>query len=68
MLGAALGIYGNLKAEAIYPVYFVDDAKKPLSGANDHQLRFASGLLPPVNAFWSLTLYELPSSLPVPKY
>ena len=34
MSGAALGIYGNSKAEAIYPVYFVDSAKKPLSGAN----------------------------------
>ena len=58
-----LGIYGNSKDEAIYPVYFVDSAKKPLSGANRYELRFAPGDLPPVNAFWSLTLYELPSSL-----
>jgi hypothetical protein len=63
MSGAVLGIYGNSKAEAIYPAYFVDDAKRPLSGANDYQLRFAPDQLPPVNAFWSLTLYELPSSL-----
>jgi hypothetical protein len=61
--GAVLGIYGNSKDEAIYPVYFVDSAKKPLSGANRYELRFAPGDLPPVNAFWSLTLYELPSSL-----
>jgi hypothetical protein len=61
--GAVLGIYGNSKDEAIYPVYFVDSAKKPLSGANAYELRFAPGDLPPVNAFWSLTLYELPSSL-----
>ena len=61
--GAVLGIYGNSKDEAIYPLYFVDSAKKPLSGANRYELRFAPGDLPPVNAFWSLTLYELPSSL-----
>ena len=63
MAGAAIGIYGNSKDEAIYPVYFADSDKKPLSGANRYELRFAPGDLPPVNAFWSLTLYELPSSL-----
>jgi hypothetical protein len=34
-----------------------------LDGANSYTLRFAKDQLPPVNAFWSLTLYELPSSL-----
>jgi hypothetical protein len=63
MSAAILGIYGNSKDEAIYPVYFVDDGKKPLSGTNRYKLRFATNQLPPVNAFWSLTLYELPSSL-----
>ena len=37
MSGAVLGIYGNSKAEAIYPVYFVDEAKRPLSGANEYE-------------------------------
>ena len=63
MSGAILGIYGNSKAEALYPVYFVDEKKQPLSGANRYTLRFAPGQLPPVNAFWSLTMYELPASL-----
>lgn len=63
MSGAVLGIYGNSEDEAIYPVYFVDDGKRPLSGKETYRLRFAPGELPPVNAFWSLTLYELPSSL-----
>jgi hypothetical protein len=61
--GAVLGIYGNSKDEAIYPVYFVDNERKPLSGASRYSLKFEPGQLPPVNAFWSLTLYELPSSL-----
>jgi len=60
---AALGIYGNSKDEALYPIYFVDAAQQPLSGANRYALRFAPGQLPPVNAFWSLTMYELPASL-----
>jgi hypothetical protein len=63
MSGAVLGIYGNSKDEAIYPAYFIDEHKKPLSGATRYRIRFAPGELPPVNAFWSLTLYELPSSL-----
>ncbi len=63
MSAAALGLYGNSKAEGVYPVYLVDGANRPLSGENAYELRFAPGQLPPVNAFWSLTLYELPSGL-----
>ena len=63
MGAAALGIYGNSKLEAMYPVYGVDEAKQKLDGANRYILRFAPGQLPPVNAFWSLTMYELPASL-----
>jgi hypothetical protein len=63
MAGAILGIYGNSKDEALYPVYFVGSDNQPLNGVNRYALRFAPGQLPPVNAFWSLTLYELPSSL-----
>lgn len=63
MSGAVLGIYGNSKEEALYPAYFIDDQQKPLSGASRYALRFEPGQLPPVNAFWSLTLYQLPESL-----
>jgi hypothetical protein len=60
---ATIGIYGNSKQEAMYPVYQVDSAGQKLNGADRDTLTFASGLYPPVKAFWSLTMYELPSSL-----
>jgi hypothetical protein len=63
MGAAVLGIYGNSKQEAMYPVYSVDAAGKKLNGAHIYTLHFAPGQLPPVNAFWSLTMYELPASL-----
>ncbi len=63
MAGAVLGIFGNSKQEAMYPFYTVDGEGQPLSGANRYTLHFAADQLPPVNAFWSLTMYELPSSL-----
>ena len=63
MAGAALGIYGNTAAEAIYPNAANDSAGAPLTGANNYTYRFEPGQLPPVNAFWSLTMYEMPQSL-----
>ena len=63
MAGAVLGIYGNTAAEAIYPSFSNDSAGAPLTGANNYTYHFATGQLPPVNAFWSLTMYELPKSL-----
>lgn len=63
MSSAVLGIYGNSKEEALYPAYFVDSGGRPMDGARRYHLRFAPGSLPPVNSFWSLTMYELPTSL-----
>jgi hypothetical protein len=64
MSSAVLGIYGNSKEEAVYPAYFVDADGGKLDGSrNRYTLRFAGDQLPPVNAFWSLTMYELPASL-----
>ena len=63
MGAAVLGIYGNSKQEAMYPMYLVDEAKQKMTGANRYTLRFAPGQLPPVHAFWSLTMYEMPQSL-----
>ena len=64
MLSAVLIIYGNSKQEAIYPVYTVDVRGQKLDGAQSrYTRRFLPDQLPPVNAFWSLTMYELPSGL-----
>src|SRR5690606_18881680 len=60
---AVLGIYGNSKEEALYEVNFVDSTGASLDGAHRYELHFAPAQAPPVNAFWSLTLYELPASL-----
>jgi hypothetical protein len=60
---ATIGIWGNSKQEAMYPVYMTDATGQKLDGANRYTLHFAPGKLPPAHAFWSLTMYELPQSL-----
>ncbi|BBZ25847.1 hypothetical protein MMAD_01420 [Mycolicibacterium madagascariense] len=72
MAGAALGIYGNTKTEAVYPGFVTDDTGAPLLGTNAYAYRFAPAQLPPVNAFWSLTMYDATTSLlvanPIDRY
>ena len=64
MLAAAFAIYGNSKQEAMYPMYTTDSGGQLLDGSKArYALRLAPGEFPPANAFWSLTLYELPQSL-----
>ena len=63
MVAFVLGNYGNSKEEAMYPMYTGDSEGKALVGANRYTLRFAPEQLPPVNAFWSLTMYGLPENL-----
>jgi len=48
----------NLKEDALYPTTFVDGDGAPLNGANKYRLHFEPGLTPPVNAFWSVTMYD----------
>jgi hypothetical protein len=45
----------NLPEDSIYP----DTGVRPLDGRNDYVIHFAKGELPPVNEFWSVTLYDL---------
>ena len=63
MAAAVLGIWGNSEKEAMYPSYYIDAEGEKLDGSNNYTLRFAPDQLPPVNAFWSLTMYQLPESL-----
>lgn len=64
MSSAVLGIYGNSKEEALYPAYYTDsDGGKLDAAKHRYTLRFAPGQTPPVNAFWSITMYDQPASL-----
>jgi hypothetical protein len=65
MAGAVYGIYGNSRQEAMYPQYAIDADGQKLDGANRYTVHFAPDQLPPVNAFWSMTMYDLPASLMV---
>jgi hypothetical protein len=55
---AAIGLGANLRADAVYLNANVDGNRQPLDGSKRYRLRFAPGQLPPVRAFWSITLYD----------
>jgi hypothetical protein len=55
---AQLGLGANLPEDAIYPLNLGDESGKPLDGANKYVLHFDKGAMPPVGAFWSVTLYD----------
>ena len=56
---AKAGIYGNDAVEAMYPMARSDAAGQPLDGSkHQYTLTFAAGQYPPVNAFWSVTMYD----------
>lgn len=62
--GAKAGIYGNDVVEAAYPITRVDIDGEPLDASkHNYSITFPAGQLPPVNAFWSLTMYDGKSQL-----
>jgi hypothetical protein len=57
--GAKAGIYGNDAVEATYPMTKTLANGEPLDGSkNNYTLTFAAKEFPPVNAFWSVTMYD----------
>jgi hypothetical protein len=55
---AAFGWPANLPEDAIYPTAKVDADGNLLNGANKYTLTFKKGETPPVNGFWSITMYH----------
>ena len=53
-----VGLGANQPDDAIYPMCIGDAEGKPLSGDNKYVLHFNKDELPPVGAFWSVTMYD----------
>jgi hypothetical protein len=55
--GALLGIFGNAQEEYLGVGYQTDAEGEPFNGHKRYEIRFEADDMPPVNAFWSLTVY-----------
>jgi hypothetical protein len=65
------GVGGNLIEDAFYPTTQTDSEGNPLTGDKKYQLHFSKEQIPPVDAFWSLTMYSSDSFLvdnPINRY
>jgi hypothetical protein len=61
---AKAGIYGNDAVEATYPFTRVDGTGETLDASkHNYTITFPAGQLPPVNSFWSVTMYDGKSQL-----
>ncbi|RIK69279.1 MAG: hypothetical protein DCC65_00615 [Planctomycetota bacterium] len=54
----AIGLGANRPEDAIYPTSEVSAAGQPYDGSKKYVIHFDKGNLPPVNGFWSLTMYD----------
>jgi len=62
---AMLGLYGNDAEEAYYPIGNSDASDDSFDGTRKYVMHFEKSELPPVDAFWSMTMYSLPDQLMV---
>ena len=62
---AMVGLGANPAEEAVYPMNVHDADGKSMVGGQQYVLHFAKDQLPPVDAFWSLTMYDA-DGFPVP--
>lgn len=56
--GAYLGILGNAAEEFLGVGYRADADGQPFSGTHAYTITFGPDALPPVGAFWSITVYD----------
>lgn len=54
----AIGLGANLPQDAVYPTSETDAGGKPYDGAAKYVMHFEKGQMPPVEGFWSLTMYD----------
>jgi hypothetical protein len=55
---ALVGLGANPAEDAVYPVLITDAVGSPTTGENDYVIHFDADQLPPVSAFWSVTVYD----------
>jgi hypothetical protein len=57
-IAARAGLWGNHGYEALYAITWIDADGQPLEGTSRYELRLPAAM--PVDAFWSLTMYDVP--------
>ena len=62
---AMVGVGANLVEDAVYPILLHDSSRNEPVGDNNYVLHFDADQLPPVDAFWSITMYD-GEGFPVP--
>ena len=57
-LVTAIGLGANRPQDAVYPTSLKDAEDSVYEGANKYVIRFDKGQTPPVEGFWSITMYD----------